>query len=162
MKTLFERCCGFLSASALFAIMLLTFVDVGGRKFLDHSLPGSLELTELLMVVVIFAALPLVSLRDEHVTFDSLDGFLPATLRHLQDVLVHLVCASAMLGLSWLMGATALQFIDNGETTAQLAIPKAPFLFGMATMCAISGLLHLGLFWQSLRGRMRVAGKPSL
>jgi TRAP-type C4-dicarboxylate transport system permease small subunit len=30
-------------------------------------------LTELLMVVVIFAGLPLVSLRGEHVVFDSLD-----------------------------------------------------------------------------------------
>lgn len=162
MKTLLERGCGLLSACALFAIMLLTFIDVGGRKFFDHSLPGSLELTELLMVVVIFAALPLVSLRDEHVTFDSLDGFLPAGLRHLQDILVHLVCTAAMMGLGWLMGTTAMQFVDNGETTAQLGIPKTPFLFGMACLCAISGLLHLGLLWQSLHGRMRAAAKPML
>jgi TRAP-type transport system small permease protein len=58
---------------ALFAIMALTLVDVSGRKLLSQSVPGSLELTELLMVVVIFAALPLVSLRGEHVVFDSLD-----------------------------------------------------------------------------------------
>jgi TRAP-type C4-dicarboxylate transport system permease small subunit len=41
--------------------MALTFFDVGGRKLLSNSIPGSLELTELLMVVVIFGALPLVS-----------------------------------------------------------------------------------------------------
>jgi TRAP-type C4-dicarboxylate transport system permease small subunit len=44
-----------------------------GRKLAENSIPGSLELTELLMVVVIFAALPLVSERGEHVEFDSLD-----------------------------------------------------------------------------------------
>ena len=50
--------CGLLAALALFAIMVLTLVDVSGRKLLSASVPGSLELTELLMVVVIFAGLP--------------------------------------------------------------------------------------------------------
>lgn len=148
MKNLLELACGFLSACALFAIMLLTFVDVGGRKFFDHSLPGSLELTELLMVVVIFAALPLVSQRGEHVTFDSLDSYLPPLVRKLQARIVHLICALAMLGLGWLMWDTAMQFLSNGETTAQLGLSKAPFIFGMAILCAVTGLVH---GWRSLR-----------
>lgn len=61
--------------------MVLTFLDVSGRKLLSHSITGSLELTELLMVVVIFGALPLVSERGEHVVFDSLDAILPDTLK---------------------------------------------------------------------------------
>ena len=73
LKKLLESLCSLLAAVALFAIMWLTLVDVTGRKLLSASLPGSLELTELLMVVVIFAGLPLVSLRGEHVVFDSLD-----------------------------------------------------------------------------------------
>ena len=67
MKKLLEHLCGALCALALFAIMTLTFFDVGGRKLLSHSIPGSLELTELLMVVVIFGALPLVSERGDPV-----------------------------------------------------------------------------------------------
>jgi TRAP-type transport system small permease protein len=73
MKKLLELLCGLLSGTALFAIMALTFFDVLGRKFLSNSIPGSLEITELLMVIVIFGALPLVSERGEHVEFDSLD-----------------------------------------------------------------------------------------
>ena len=91
------------------------------------------------------------------VTFDSLDSFLPNLVRHVQDLLVHLICAAALLGLGWLMSQTAMQFIDNGETTAQLGIPKAPFIFGMAGLCAISGLLHLRLCWDSLRGSAHAA-----
>ena len=64
---------------------------------MSTSLTGSLELTELLMVIVIFAALPLVSIRREHVVFDSLDHILPAGLRKLQSMLVNLVCG----GTSW-------------------------------------------------------------
>ena len=77
LKRILEASCSALAASALFAIMWLTLIDVSGRKLLSTSVPGSLELTELLMVVVIFAGLPLVSLAGEHVVFDSFDPWLP-------------------------------------------------------------------------------------
>jgi len=128
---------------ALFGIMALTFFDVGGRKLLDHSITGSLELTELLMVVVIFGALPLVSLRGEHVVFDSLDPYLPQTVRLVQRVLVQGICGAALLGLGYLMWQTGGNFVESGETTAQLAIPKAPFIYGMSILCALTGLVHL-------------------
>ncbi|MBC5782468.1 TRAP transporter small permease [Ramlibacter sp. USB13] len=123
--------------------MALTFFDVLGRKFASHSIPGSLELTELLMVVVIFGALPLVSRRGEHVEFDSLDPYLPAWVRRAQAVLVHLLCAAVLLGLAWLMWRTGGQFLETGETTAQLQILKAPFIYGMGVLCGLTGLVHL-------------------
>ena len=86
LKKLLEILCGALAGLALFAIMVLTFFDVSGRKFLSQSITGSLELTELLMVVVIFAALPLVSLKGEHVLFDSLDGLMPRWARQIQQL----------------------------------------------------------------------------
>ena len=93
LKKLLEFLCGLLAGGALFAIMVLTFFDVLGRKFASNSIPGSLELTELLMVVVIFGALPLVSERGEHVDFDSLDHYLPDRALRAQSVLVNVICA---------------------------------------------------------------------
>ena len=106
MKKLLETLCGLLAGIALFAIMALTFLDVGGRKLLDNSIPGSLEMTELLMVIVIFGALPLVSERGEHVVFDSLDPYLPEAIKKVQRALVHLLCGGALLALGWLMWQT--------------------------------------------------------
>jgi TRAP-type transport system small permease protein len=148
VKRQLEWMCSLLAATALMGIMVLTFLDVGGRKLLSHSITGSLELTELMMVVVIFAGLPLVTLRDEHVTFDSLDGYLPAAVRWLQSKLVHLIMAVLMLGLAYLMHKTGLDFVANNDITAQLGIPKAPFIFGMALMCAVTGLLHLMMLFE--------------
>ena len=145
MKKLLLIVCGLLSGGALFAIMALTFFDVVGRKLLDNSIPGSLELTELLMVIVIFAALPLVSLRGEHVLFDSLDDTLPPKFLTVQKAVIHLLLALALLGLGWLMWKTGVQFEQTGETTAQLKFAKAPFIYGMAVLCAVSGLVHLYL-----------------
>ena len=150
MKKLLEHLCGALCALALFAIMTLTFFDVGGRKLLSHSIPGSLELTELLMVIVIFGALPLVSERGEHVVFDSLDPYLPEAIKKVQRALVHLLCGSALVALGWLMWKTGGDFLETGETTAQLKISKAPFIMGMGLMCALAGIVHLVLVFQPL------------
>ncbi|MFY9513220.1 MAG: TRAP transporter small permease subunit [Rubrivivax sp.] len=145
MKTLLSALCGLLAALALFAIMALTLADVGGRKLLDSSVPGSLEVTELLLVLVIFAGLPLVSLRGEHVVFDSLDPWLPRWLRRVQQAAVDLLCAAALAGLAWLMWAKAGQLGDYGETTAQLKMGLAPFVRVMSVLCGVTALVHLML-----------------
>ena len=145
MKKLLETLCGLLAGIALFAIMALTFLAVGGRKLLNNSIPGSLEMTELLMVIVIFGALPLVSERGEHVVFDSLDPYLPNVIKKIQRVLVHLLCGAALLALGWLMWQTGNDFLQSGETTAQLKILKAPFIYGMGLLCGFTGLIHLTL-----------------
>ena len=150
MKKFLETASGLLAGLALFAIMVLTFLDVGGRKLLDHSITGSLEMTELLMVVVIFGALPLVSERGEHVVFDSLDGFLPSTVQKIQRSLVHLLCAVALIALGWLMWQTGQEFTSTGETTAQLKILKSPFIYGMGVLCAFTGFIHLTLIFNPM------------
>jgi len=142
LRRLLEWLCGSLAALALFAIMVLTLVDVSGRKALSESVPGSLEMTELLMVMVIFAGLPLVSLAGEHVVFDSLDPWLPKWLRRAQGLLVDALCAAALLGLAWLMWAKAGEMAGYGETTAQLKLMKAPFVYGMSMLCAITAVVH--------------------
>ncbi len=144
MKKLPQFLSALLCSSALFGIMAMTFFDVIGRKLANHSIPGSFEITELLMVVVIFAALPMVSQRGEHVMFDSLDSVTPAWLLKIQKSLVSVFSALAMLGLGWLMWQTGNQFVESGETTAQLKLLKAPFVYGMGVMCGLTGLVHLG------------------
>ena len=79
----------------------------------------------MLMVVVIFAGLPLVSLRGEHVVFDSLDPLLPrrcaACSRRWWTC-----CARPRWRLAWLMWLKAGQMCEYGDTTAQLKIPLRP------------------------------------
>ena len=143
LKRLLEALCGAIAATALFSIMVLTFIDVGGRKLLSTSVPGSLELTELLMVAVIFAGLPLVSLRGEHVVFDSLDPLIEKTLRRAQGLVVDLLVSALLLGMAWLMWDKASQMGTFGDTTAQLQIPQSPFVQAMSALLALTALVHL-------------------
>ena len=145
LRRVLEWLCGTLAALALFAIMILTLVDVAGRKAISQSVPGSLEMTELLMVVTIFAGLPLVSLAGEHVVFDSLDPWLPDAVRRVQGLLVDACCALGLLGLAWVMWSMAGQRAADGETTAQLKLTIAPFVYGMSVLCAVTAIVHVML-----------------
>jgi TRAP-type C4-dicarboxylate transport system permease small subunit len=142
-KRALDTLCGLLAAAALFGIMALTLVDVSGRKLLSQSVPGSLELTELMMVVVIFGALPLVALRGEHVVFDSIDPLLAARMRRVQGVVIDGLCALLLAGMAWLMWIKAGNMLEYGDTTAQLKIPQPPFVYAMSVLCGLTGLVHL-------------------
>lgn len=134
---------GLMAAMALFTIMWLTLVDVTGRRFFSHSVPGGLELTEILMVIVIFGAMPLVSWRNEHVVFDSLDSFLPDWVRGIQARVVHLVCAGTFGFLAYLMTTRAERLAEYGDTTVHLQLTIAPVAWMMAAMLALTALVHL-------------------
>ena len=159
MRKLLTALCGVLAAVALFAIMWLTLVDVAGRKLLSQSLPGSLELTELLMVAVIFAGLPLVSLKGEHIVFDSLDRLLGPWLRRLQQVLVDGLCVASLGGLAWLMWVKAGQMASYGDTTAQLKLPLGPFVMLMSGLIALTALVHALLMFSPAAGHQAGDGR---
>jgi TRAP-type C4-dicarboxylate transport system permease small subunit len=142
LKALLQALCGLLAGTALFAIMVLTLVDVAGRKLIDTSVTGSLEVTELLLVAVIFAGLPLVSLKGEHVVFDSLDPLWPPAWRRAQQAVVDLACMVLLLGVAWVMWAKAGDMVSYGDTTAQLLLPLGPFVYGMSLLCAVTALVH--------------------
>jgi TRAP-type C4-dicarboxylate transport system permease small subunit len=148
VRRLLATLCGSIAAVALFAIMALTLVDVAGRKLISTSVPGSLELTELLLVAVIFAGLPLVSLAGEHVVFDSLDPWLPRALRRAQHLLVNALCVAALAGMAWLMWQKAGQMASYGDTTAQLKLPLGPFVMLMSVLLGVTAAVHALLMWQ--------------
>jgi TRAP-type C4-dicarboxylate transport system permease small subunit len=132
------------SASAiLFALMLLTFVDVVGRYLFNRPMRGGFELTELFLLVLIFAGLPLVSRADEHVTMDFVDRLLGARARQLFVRAVHGLCAAIMFLLTWLMWLKADRIWAYRDATDVLRVAYGPFVYFMAVMIALTGVIHL-------------------
>lgn len=142
-RTFVRAVCGVVVSVALFAIMILTLVDVAGRKFLSASIPGSLEVTELLLVMVIFGGLPLVALAGEHVVFDSLDPMLPPWVQRAQQAVVDVLCAAALAGLAYLMWVKGGRMTEYGDVTAQLRLPLGLFVKVMGVLIAVAAAAHL-------------------
>jgi TRAP-type C4-dicarboxylate transport system permease small subunit len=147
MTRTLERWLGYVAAFGLFGMMVLTFADVVGRKF-GSSIPGSLEVTELLMLLVIFVGLPIASLKGEHVFFDLLDQFLPESLRRIQAALANAICAALLLGAAWLVWGRAARTAEQGDITAQLQIGIAPFQYMAAALLLLTALMHLVLMFR--------------
>jgi TRAP-type C4-dicarboxylate transport system permease small subunit len=123
-------------------MMLLTFADVVARYLLNWPIRGGFEITELALLVLIFAGLPLVSHADEHVTMDFIDRLLGrrrgAWIRGM-----HAVCAAIMFFLAWQVWIKATRIASYGDTTDVLRITVGPFVYFMAAMIALTGLVHV-------------------
>jgi len=134
---------GFASSVLLFGMMLLTFADVVARYLFNRPIRGAFEVTELTLLVLIFAGLPLVSRADEHVTMDFIDRVLPpAGLRALVRI-VHAACAAIMFFLAWQVWIKAGKIYGYGDTTDVLRIAVGPFVYFMDAMIALTGLVHV-------------------
>ena len=98
-----EAILGVAASAILMALMLLTFVDVVARYGFNRPVRGALEITELMLVVLIFAGLPLVSYADEHALMDFIDRLLGARAQRLLERAVQVTCAAIMFLLAWLI-----------------------------------------------------------
>jgi TRAP-type C4-dicarboxylate transport system permease small subunit len=134
---------GVAASMLLLSLMLLTFVDVVARYLFNRPLAGAFELTELLLLVLIFAGLPLVSYADEHVTMDFVDRFLSAGRRRRLERGVHVLAAALMALLAWLVWLKADRIWAYRDATDVLRIVYGPFVYFMAVMIGLTGAIHL-------------------
>ena len=123
--------------------MVLTFFDVVGRYLLNKPIRGAFEVTELALLVLIFAGLPLVSRADEHVTMDFIDRILPERIARLWVRAMHATCAAIMFFLCWQVWIKANRIASYSDTTDVLRIALGPFVYFMSLMIGLTGIVHL-------------------
>lgn len=129
---------GWFAGAVLFALMALTCADVAGRYLFNSPVWGAFELTEMMLAALIFAALPLVSLRNEHVTVDLFDPMTPDWLLRVQHVLACVIGVVSTAYLAWRLWIRAGNLLAAGETTAQLRLSMAWLAYGMAVLMGLA------------------------
>ena len=134
---------GIAASALLLCLMLVTFVDVVARYLFNRPIRGAFELTELTLLVLIFAGLPLVSHADEHVTMDFIDRMLPARAVPVLIRVVHGVVAAVFFFLTWQVLIKAARIAGYGDTTDVLRVPVGPFVYFMALMIGLAGVVHV-------------------
>jgi TRAP-type transport system small permease protein len=128
-----------LSALTLVAIMLVMVADVTGRYLFNQPIRGAYEVTEFLMCVMVFGALPLVSLWGRQVEASLLSDLAPRVtiyLRWLGGVLSVLVFGYLAM-LTWNYGD---QLARQNAQSLFGGIPRAPFAYYMSILCLLTAL----------------------
>ena len=151
---------GFAASAILLVLMTLTFVDVVARYVFNRPIRGGFEVTELLLLVLIFAGLPLVSHANEHVTMDFIDRLLRGRTRAWLNRIVHALVAAMFAFMSWQVIIKAGRISSYGDATDVIRIPYGPFVYFMAAMLALAALIHIYKIYDPGESPGEQAGTP--
>ena len=141
------------AAYTMLVMVVITIVDVAGRELINRPLQGATEMTVALMTLSIFAVLPSVSAREQHITVDLIDLWSPArTINPRQFVMC--VVGALFCGLaSWRVWIVAERHRTTGEVTEYLSIPIFYVTYFLLLMCIASTAALLYVAYLYLRGR---------
>jgi len=129
---------------ALVVMMAVTIIDVSMRMILTELVLGSVEVVQLMLVAVVFLALPETFRRNEQITVDVIDQLAGAkTVRRLRLVAAFLTMVVIVV-MAWRTVPPALDTLEIGDLTSDLQISLfwywLPLSIGVVC-AAIAGVL---------------------
>jgi TRAP-type transport system small permease protein len=127
----------YVGAFALFVMMCLTAADVIGRYIFNHPITGVYELTEYLVLILIFSFIGYTQSEKGHVAVDLLMVKFPHKIRTIIEICNHLTCLILMVLITWMGVQKALDLKAVGEASPNLQIPAYPFAFFLVLGCAV-------------------------
>ena len=142
-----------IGAICLMAMMLLTVADVLGRYIMTAPVPGSTEMTELLLAAVVFLGLPAASIDNDHIAVDVLTSRLEGMRARLMEVGISIVSASVLAVVAWRIWIVGDQIAGYSGTTPTLKLPLAPVAYGSAILCVVAAIVALALAVDHWRNR---------
>lgn len=140
-----ERTLGWITGLMLFAMMWLTFFDVSGRYLFNAPIQGAFEITQLLLAILVFTALPIVSGREQHVSISLVEQAFKGRVKKIQRVVVSLICMAGVGYMSLMIWRLGDRLARYGDYTAYLKLELAPFAYLMATLGGLSSAILLYL-----------------
>jgi len=141
IEGLASRMLGLIAGASLFAMMLLTFVDVIGRYGFHKSIFGAAEIIEQLMMLTVFAGLAFITAKNEHITVTLMEVLIERTIPGLQRWVSIAVSIGCTLLIAWQMCAHAIDLLRSGKRTAVLDLPQ----WHLPMSAAILSLIGFGL-----------------
>lgn len=118
-----------LGCVALFAMMCLTVVDVVARYVFNSPILGAFEITEFMILVMVFSFLGYAQAQKAHVTVDILYDRFPATVRKTIRIFNYIISFIVILIVCWMGFEKAVETFQTGERPLNLAVPNYPFVF---------------------------------
>ncbi len=96
-----ERSLALVSGIAVFSLMVLAVVSVGGRNFLQMPLPGYVDWIEQIMPLVAFMGVSYVMREGGHIRMDIVVGQLNGRILYIVEFMTTLAVLCLMLLLLW-------------------------------------------------------------
>ncbi len=141
-----------LAAGVLF-LALLSIGNTLSRNLLGTTLPGVVELTEILMIWITFVGLAYAVRRARHISMSAVYDQVRGGVRKAWLVTVSLVTAALMLYLAWVAVEYVASVYDRGRVTTALRIPWWIVYVVVPAGLALAGIQYLLTAWRNLTSR---------
>lgn len=129
-----------LGCVALFFMMCLTVVDVVGRYVFNSPILGAFEMTEFLVLIVVFSFLGYAQSQKVHVTVDILFNRFPKKIQTIVALINYLIGLIVVFIIAWMGFEKALEAFHTGESPMNLPVPDYPFIFFLSLGAFVMGI----------------------
>jgi TRAP-type C4-dicarboxylate transport system permease small subunit len=126
---------------------LLTVVDVFMRYVFNAPITGATEVSELMMVVLVFPALAWIALERSHIRVDLLVVKWPRRVQLMVEIVTLLLALGTYVIITW---QSFLESMEVREATSLLEVPEAPFHWVMTLGFAILCLAIISLMVENV------------
>jgi TRAP-type mannitol/chloroaromatic compound transport system permease small subunit len=134
----------------LVLMMLLTVTDVFLRKVFSRSILGTVEVSEFLLLIVVFFTLADTEVLNGHVKVDLVMSRFGGRVQAMVDMVTQLACFLLCGLIAWSTLVYSEQMRASGEVSQDLWLPIYPFVYIVALGCAILALTVLINFLKAL------------
>lgn len=126
---------------ALFAMCMLTFVDVFMRYFFGAPITGSQEIVAVLLVLAIYGGLPAGVMQNMLVETDVVTCHFPQRLQNALRCFMSFICTVLCFTMVYKVFQQTMFYFSNPNLTTQiLKLPYGPFYAVTCAGCFMMGL----------------------
>ena len=133
-----------IAGAGLIAMLVLVVADIIGIKALAHPIPGGIEVTAFLGVVVIGFAIAFVQVLHGHIQVDFIIMKLPPRPKAIIDAIMTFFGMAFFILLAWRSWDYANIIHNTGEVSMTQKIPFYPFIYALA-FCYLVTFLVLAI-----------------
>jgi len=149
-----------LGSVGMMVSMLICVADVTGTNFLQWPVPGTLEITESTMVLIVFGALAFTQAKRGHIRVEILHGYMSPRIQSLMDAITHALAFVFFVLLGWQsIGELSYSWEMREATMGAIRFPLYPARFLLTAGTALV-IAQLALDVISDFGRMRRGEGP--
>ncbi len=118
----------YVAGVALVGLLALTVADITGRTAFNNPVPGTVEVTALVLVAVVFLGLAHSEDRGDHITVDLLYVRVGKRFKTVLDVIADVLSVIVIGLMAYQLYQFALRQQDSGAESPVLQWPVWPFV----------------------------------
>jgi TRAP-type C4-dicarboxylate transport system permease small subunit len=144
------------SMVVLLLLMFLTVGDVVGRYMVGFipgfgPIPGSFELTEFMLAVIVLTAIGHTQMKEGHISIDLVVEWFSPRVQAIIDAATNFLSLAMFALVTWRTIKYAQLLYESNDVSGVLRLPVYPFLVVAAVGTFMFCLAMLSTFLQSLK-----------